>query len=313
MKVIDHIKESKTPFFSFEIVPPPRGRSIQDIVNIVKDIAPLQPRWIDVTSHSSTAYFHEKTDGTIERKTFKKRPGTIGICGVIQNRFKIDTVAHLLCLGFSKQETEDALIELSFLGIHNVLALRGDSLNYKKLSRPDRADNEYASDLVAQINDIKKGKYLEDINDCSHLDFCVGVAGYPEKHFEAPNLKSDIENLKKKVEAGAEYIVTQMFFDNQKYFDFVKQAREAGIQVPIVPGLKMIRNLNQLRTLPKSFYIDIPELLSDEMNKNPQHIVEIGKNWMKQQVQGLLSAGVPNVHLYIMNDSQDIVDVLKSI
>lgn len=311
MKVIEHIEKARNPIFSYEIVPPPRGRSVKDILDIVNALVPLNPAWIDVTSHSSLAHYNEKDDGTVERKIFKKRPGTIGICGIIQNRFKIDTVAHLLSLGFSKEETEDALLELSFLGIENVLALRGDGPNYKKEIQKNRSVNQYASELVEQINNVNNGHFLEEIDNCEKFEFCVGVAGYPEKHFEAPNLKSDILNLKRKVDAGASYIVTQMFFDNQKYFDFVNQCRAAGITVPIVPGLKILKNKTQLVSLPKNFYINLPDELVDQVMADPKNIGQIGLDWTKKQVEGLLNAKVPGVHFYIMNDTQSVVEVVK--
>lgn len=311
MKVAEHIQAAKDTLFSYEIVPPPRGRSIKDIIDIVEELAPLNPPWIDVTSHSSTADFQERVDGTIQKRTLRKRPGTLGICGVIQNRFRIDTVAHILCLGFTREETEDALIELSFLGIENVLALRGDAPNHKKNLRPDRTTNEFALDLVEQIKDLREGRYLDELERCAPLHFGVGVAGYPEKHFEAASLKLDIQNLKKKVEAGADYIVTQMFFDNQKYFDFVKQCREAGITIPIVPGLKVLRSVPQLKSIPKNFYIDFPDALVDEATASPQHVVEIGKRWAHQQVQELLDFGVPAIHFYVLNDVKSVVEVVK--
>jgi methylenetetrahydrofolate reductase (NADPH) len=311
MKVIEHIDRAKEPLFSYEIVPPPRGRTIKDITDVVEQLVPLNAPWIDVTSHSSTAYYSEKADGTIQKRVVKKRPGTIGICGVIQNRFKIDTVAHLLCLGFSREETEDALIEMSFLGIHNVLALRGDVPNFQKQVRIDRTSNMHAADLVGQICDLRRGRYLEEMNETAPLDFGIGVAGYPEKHFEAPNLKVDVERLKKKVDAGADYVVTQIFFDNQKYFDFVALAREAGIKVPIIPGLKVLRSVEQLRSLPKSFYINIPEALSESILKDPQHAAAIGKEWCTKQTRELLEHGAQNIHYYIMNDSSLIVDIVK--
>ncbi len=311
MKVIDHLKNAKNPLFSYEIVPPPRGRSVQDIIDIVNALAPLNPPWIDVTAHASAAYYNEKADGTVERKIYKKRPGTIGICGIIQNRFRIDTVVHLLSLGFTKEETEDALIELNFLGIENILALRGDSPNYKKEIHKDRHTNNYACELVEQIQQTNRGEFLDKSQDCSKFNFCVGVAGYPEKHFEAANLKLDIQNLKMKVDKGADYIVTQMFFDNNKYFDFVKQCREAGINVPIIPGIKVLKSMSQLSSIPKNFYIDFPDALVDEVTKNPKNILEIGKKWAENQVEDLLNKGVPSVHFYILNDTSTVVDIVK--
>lgn len=313
MKVTEHLDRAQNPLFSYEIVPPPRGRSVKDIIDIVEALIPLNPPWIDVTAHASAAYYHEKEDGSIERKIYKKRPGTIGICGIIQNRFKIDTVAHLLSLGFSREETEDALLELNFLGIHNVLALRGDGPNYKKELHKSRTQNSFASELVEQVRDMNKGIFLDDIEGCSTFNFCIGVAGYPEKHFEAPNLKLDVQNLKKKVDAGADYVVTQMFFDNNHYFEFVKLAREAGITVPIIPGIKVLKNTTQLVSIPKNFYIDFPDELVETVTKDPKHVVEIGKNWASKQVEGLLASGVPGVHFYIMNDTNTIVDIVKKV
>ena len=311
MKVIEHISRAKNPLFSYEIVPPPRGRSVQDIIEIVEALMPLNPPWIDVTAHASAAYYNEREDGTIERKIYKKRPGTIGICGIIQNRFKIDTVTHLLSLGFSKEETEDALLELNFLGIHNILALRGDGPNYKKELSKNRTQNNFASELVEQVSAMNKGVFLEEISEGAKFDFCVGVAGYPEKHFEAPNLRLDIMNLKRKVDAGADYVVTQMFYDNKNYFKFVELCREAGINVPIIPGIKVLRNVSQLTSIPKNFYIDLPDQLVDAVTQDPKNITAIGKEWATKQVEGLLAGGVQGVHFYIMNDTATIVDIVK--
>lgn len=311
MKVIEHLDRAKNPLFSYEIVPPPRGRTVKDIVDIVEKLAPLDPPWIDVTAHSAGAYYNERSDGSVERKIYKKRPGTIGICGIIQNRFKIDTVTHLLCHGFTKEETEDALIELNYLGVENVLALRGDGLNYSKKIDNHRRINKYASDLVSQLSDMRKGIFLDELSNAQPVDFCVGVAGYPEKHFEAPNLGFDIEHLKRKVESGAHYIVTQMFFDNDKFFEFVDHCREAGITVPIIPGLKILKSVNQLKSLPKNFYIDFPDELVSEIQSNPEHVKEIGINWAMKQTEDLLERGVSGVHYYIMNDTDSVIDIVK--
>lgn len=310
MKVIEHIDKAKNPLFSFEIVPPPRGRSIKDITEIVKVLEPANPPWIDVTAHPAGAFYNEKKDGTVERRIYKKRPGTIGICGIIQNRFKIDTVTHLLCNGFTKEETEDALIELQYLGIHNVLALRGDGLNYSKKVAKDRTVNRYAIDLVDQIEEMKQGKFLDDLSGAVPLDFCVGVAGYPEKHFEAPNLQYDLMWLKKKIEHGADYIATQMFFDNQHYWNFVKLCRENDINVPIIPGLKVLTSIKQLQRIPKNFYINFPEELVNEVMENPDHVREIGINWCRKQTEDLIEGGAPVSHYYVMNDASAVLDVL---
>lgn len=317
MKVIEHILGAKTPTFSFEIVPPPRGKSINEIIEVTEALSALNPAWIDVTSHKSTVEYLEKSDGTFVRKKVKKRPGTLGICGVIQNRFKIDTVAHLLCAGFTREETEDALIELNYLGIHNVLALRGDATeaakNPQELKQQNLSTHKYAAHLVEQVKQLGRGQFLEEMSESNPLEFCVGVAGYPEKHFEAPCLKDDIENLKHKVALGADYIVTQMFFDNRKYFEFVDQCRKAGITVPIIPGLKILRSVAQLKSIPKNFYIDIPAPLVDEVNAAPEHVIEIGKSWALKQMRELLEKNVPGLHLYVLNDVHSAVELVKKL
>jgi methylenetetrahydrofolate reductase (NADPH) len=222
-------------------------------------------------------------------------------------------VAHVLCLGFAKEETEDALIELNFLGIHNVLALRGDTPNFQKSFGKEKTLNYYAQDLVSQIHDLKKGRFLEELDNAHPLNYCIGVAGYPEKHYEAASLKLDIQNLKRKVDAGAEYITTQMFFDNKQYFNYVEHCRMAGINVPIVPGLKVIRSVKQLQSLPKSFHIDLPDQLVDEITENPDHVVEIGKNWALKQAEELMNAGVPSLHFYVLNDAPTICEIVKQL
>ncbi len=312
MKVIDHILSADKTLFSFEIVPPPRGRTLKDIIDIVQKLSPYSPSWIDVTSHASSISYQTLSNGEIKQKTQKKRPGTLGICGVIQNRFQIDTVAHLLCMGFTKQETEDALIELNYLGLENVLALRGDRPNFDKPKTPDQQTNTFAVDLVTQIKNINQGHYLDPLENAQKLDFCIGVAGYPEKHFESPSLKSDLFYLKQKIDQGAQYIVTQMFFDNQKYFDYVKLCQSQGITVPIIPGLKIIKNKQQLSSLPKSFHLSLPDSLVEQINlASPDEVQNIGLNWAKIQVQELIKNKVPSIHFYVLNDVDLVTKVIS--
>ena len=313
MHVSERLNTAKHPLFSFEVVPPNRGHKAEILFDIVTQLMPFNPAWIDVTSHAPFAQYRERRDGTVERIVSKKRPGTLGICGVIQNRFKIDTVAHILCLGFTREETEDALIELNYLGVHNVLALRGDGPNFEKKHAPGRTQNFYAKDLVEQICQLRESKYISDLDDAQGLDFCVGVAGYPEKHFEEKNKKTDIAQLKAKVDAGAGYIVTQMFFDNSHYFSFVEECRNAGIQVPIVPGIKILKSIAQLRSIPKTFFCDIPEDLVNEMHRNPNHVADFGIKHALGQCRDLLEKGAPGLHFYVLNDADLVARTMKEL
>jgi methylenetetrahydrofolate reductase (NADPH) len=313
MHVTEHLARSQNPLFSYEIIPPPRGKSAQDIFDMVEQVLPFNPPFIDVTSHSAEAYYEENNGGTIRRRVRKKRPGTISICGIIQNRYGIDTVPHLLCRGFTREETEDAMIELAFLGIHNVLAIRGDETNYKKEIASHRSVNHYADELVSQLVDLKQGRYLEDIANSEPMDICIGVGGYPEKHIESPNRKQDIHYLKQKVEAGADYIATQMFFDNRDYFRFVDECRAAGIEVPIIPGLKVVDRIKQLTLLPKNFHVSLPEEMVDEAMGNPKHIRDIGVKWTTKQCEELLNGGVKCLHFYIMNDAGAVTEVIRQL
>ncbi|MCP4291774.1 MAG: methylenetetrahydrofolate reductase [NAD(P)H] [bacterium] len=313
MHVTEHLDRADRTLFSFEIIPPPRGKTVRDIIEIVEQIAPVKPPFIDVTSHMAEAIYEELDDGSIKRRIRKKRPGTISICGIIQNRYGIETVPHLLCAGFTREETEDAIIELNYLGIENVLAIRGDQSNYNKVLRDGRTRNVYAQDLVEQVIDLREAKFLEDIAHSETIDFCVGVGGYPEKHVESPNMKTDLKYLKAKVDAGADYIVTQMFFDNTLFMDYVRKCREAGITVPIIPGLKPIESVRQLSSLPKHFHISMPEDLVDEIMESPQHVKEIGKSWTAKQLEGLVNSGTECIHFYVMNNARTTVDIIREL
>ena len=312
MKVIEHLERASNPLISYEIIPPKRGGSAEQMLSVVDELMPFNPPFIDVTSHSAEVSYKQMPDGSWKRCVKRKRPGTLGLCAAIEARFGIDTVPHLLCQGFTREETEDALIELNYLGIDNVLAIRGDDKGYDKPVPENRSTNEYAIDLVRQISAMNHGEYLEDLMDAAPTDFCVGVGGYPEKHFEAPNLAWDIMHLKEKVDAGAHYVVTQMFFDNEMYFDFLERCRDVGIDVPIIPGLKIISSKRHLRTLPKYFHTDIPEELAAEIEAaDPQHVEDVGVEWARRQTEELLSADVPCVHFYIMSSADTVTRVVE--
>ncbi|NUN09028.1 MAG: methylenetetrahydrofolate reductase [Ignavibacteriaceae bacterium] len=314
MKVTEHLQKAAGPLISFEIIPPKRGGDIKGLLAVIEDISKYNPPFIDITSHAAEVYYDE-TDTGIKKIIKRKRPGTLGICALIQNKYNIEAVPHILCKGFTREETEDFLIELNYLGIENVLAIRGDDSGYNKPLPAGRSANVYAGDLVQQIADMNKGKYLEEgLLDAKPSNFCVGISGYPEKHFEAPNLETDILYAKKKVEAGAEYIVTQMFYDNKVFFDYVDKCRAAGINVPIIPGLKILAVKSHLTTLPRDFYINIPVELSEEVMKaKPDHVLDIGVDWAVRQVTGLLDRGVPAVHFYIMQNSRPVTKLMDKL
>ncbi len=305
MKVIEHLQKADRPLISFEIIPPLRGGNVRSLLDLIEDLSKYEPPFIDITSHGAVVVYDETEKG-IERKIKRKRPGTLGVCALIQNKYNIDAVPHVLCHGFTRQETEDFLIELRYLGIDNVLAIRGDDHGYRK-KREGRTSNEYATDLIQQISDMNRGKYLEDLLEADPSSFCIGAAGYPEKHFEAPNLQADVHWVKKKVDAGAEYIVTQMFFDNRHYFAFVDECRRQGVDVPIIPGLKIITTKRQLKTIPRTFHCEIPVDLSTEIDAaRPKKVLEIGVEWALAQARELLDKGVPSVHFYIMQNAKAI-------
>jgi methylenetetrahydrofolate reductase (NADPH) len=316
MKVIEHINQAKKTLVSFEILPPLKGKGINALWEHLDPLMEFNPAFINVTYHRSESMFKKKTDGTFEKVEVRKRPGTVGICAAIMNRYKVDAVAHLICGGFSRQETEDALIDLAFLGIDNVLVLRGDAAKNESAFEPEPGGNRYAIDLMRQVINMNNGIYLEeDLKNAVKTNFCIGVAGYPDKHFEAPNMKSDLQFLKAKVEAGAEYITTQMFFDNQKYFEFVKCCRDVGIQVPVVPGLKPISSKKQLTVIPRTFHVDIPEDLYNAIckAKNDAEVEIIGAEWMLQQSKELKKEGVPVLHYYTLGKPHIIAKVVKEL
>ncbi len=312
MKVIEHLERASEPLISFEIIPPLRGGNFQDLNSLIEDLVSFRPPFIDITSHAAEVSYDETRDG-IQRRIKRKRPGTMGVCALIQNKYNVDAVPHVLCRGFTREETEDFLIELRYLGIDNVLVVRGDDAAYEKPLHSGRSANQYASDLVEQVVAMNNGRYLEDdLLDAEPTRFCVGVAGYPEKHFESPNAESDLRYTKAKVEAGGEYIVTQMFFDNRHYFDFVDRCREAGIEAPIIPGLKILVTRRQLTTLPRNFYCEIPSELADEVEAaRPEQALDIGVEWAARQTRELLEAGAPAVHFYVMQGSKPVSRVLN--
>ncbi|MCU0430284.1 MAG: methylenetetrahydrofolate reductase [NAD(P)H] [Cytophagaceae bacterium] len=312
MKVVDHIKNAKGTLFSIEILPPLKGQDIKSIFDAIEPLMEFKPPFIDVTYHREEYLYKKRENGYLEKVATRKRPGTVGICAAIMNRFQVDAVPHIICGGFSKEETENALIDLSFLGVDNVLALRGDAIKSEGVFVPEKNGNNYATDLIEQITNMNKGRYLDDeVENAAPSNFCIGVAGYPEKHFEAPNMKSDIKYLKQKVEMGAEYVVTQMFFDNSKYFEFVETCRKEGIQVPIIPGLKPLTTKSQIAALPRIFNIDLPNDFTDALDKCKDNaaVKEVGTEWCIQQSKELKAAGVPVLHYYSMGKS----DIIKTI
>ena len=316
MKVIDHINNAKGTLCSFEVLPPLKGKGINAIYDHLDPLMEFKPSFINVTYHRSETMFKKKSDGTFEKVEVRKRPGTVGICAAIMNHYQIDAVPHLICGGFSKRETEDALIDLNFLGIDNVLVLRGDAARNEASFEPHPDGNRYALDLLRQVRNLNHGIYLEeDIKNGGKTNFCMGIAGYPEKHFEAPNLQTDMGYLKAKVDAGAEYIMTQMFFDNQKFFDFVKTCKANGIEVPIIPGLKPITNNKQLTILPKIFHVDIPAELSGEIMKakSDDDVEKIGTEWLIEQSKELKKFGVPVLHYYTLGKPKIIWNVVKEL
>ena len=317
MKITDHIKNAdKKTLFSFEIIPPKKGNNIQELYDNIDPLMEFNPPFIDVTTSREEYVYVDKGDGLLDRKITRTRPGTLGICAAIKHKYDVDTVPHVLCGGFTKEETEYLLVDCDYLGIQNVMALRGDAMSHQKYFEKTNGGHPFAKDLVTQINDLNSGKYLHDVIETSHKsNFCIGVAGYPEKHLESPSMQTDLKYLKEKVDAGADYIVTQMFFDNQKYFDFLNAAKQIGIDVPIIPGIKPIAVTRHLQLLPQVFRIDLPEALIKAVQncKTNKEVSQVGIEWAIQQSKELLEAGVPVLHYYSMGKSDNIKKIASAI
>lgn len=317
MKVTEYINQAAgKPLVSFEILPPLKGSSIQSIYNTLDPLMEFKPPFINVTYHRAEYMYRRKADGSFEKTVIRKRPGTVGICAAIINRYHVDAVPHIVCGGFTKEETEDALIDLNFLGIDNLLVLRGDPTKNEATFEPEAGGHAHAIDLLKQAVSMNQGTYLEeDLNNGVKTNFCIGVAGYPEKHYEAPNMKSDLSHLKAKIDAGAEYIITQMFFDNSKFFEFVKMCRESGIHVPIIPGIKPLTQKKQINTLPRLFHVDIPDQLAAAINqcKTDDEAKQVGIDWAAAQCKELLDAKAPVLHFYTMSNAAPVKAIVSKL
>lgn len=315
MKVTDHLAAAKETLFSFEILPPLKGKSIASIYAGINPLMEFKPKFINVTYHREEIIYIERENGLLEKKAVRKRPGTVGICAAVMNKYDVDTIPHLICGGFSMEDTENALIDLHFLGIDNVLALRGDAVKSEANFRAHHGGHTFAVELIEQVQNMNSGAYFTEGQGQDPTNFCIGTAAYPEKHFEAMNLETDLHYLKAKVAAGASYLVTQMFFDNQKYFDFVAACRAAGITVPIIPGLKPIKSLAHISFLPKFFHIDYPTALSKELLKckSNAQVEAVGIEWGIAQSQALKAAGVPCIHYYTMSNSTSVKQIASEV
>ncbi len=316
MTAAELVLKNKETKFSFELLPPLKGNDIAKVFNTIDVLKEFNPQFINITSHREEYSFVTTKEGSIEKKIIRKRPGTVAVAASIQNKYGIKVIPHIIGRGFTKSETEYALIDLNFLGIHDILVLRGDDAHKDKFPPRTEACNEYAIELAQQVNDFNAGKYLDGTaNDPVSTPFAYGVAGYPEKHEEAPNMESDLNHLKAKVDAGAEYIMTQMFFDNQKYYDFVDKCRAMGINVPIIPGIKPITTANQLTVLPKIFSCDIPEEFAKEIRKckNNDEVKQVGVEWCTQQSLDLKKNGVPIIHYYTMMATQSVKKIAEAV
>jgi methylenetetrahydrofolate reductase (NADPH) len=316
MKVIELIQQSKKTLFSFELLPPLKGQKADKLYRTIDELIEYNPQYINITTHRDEVEFRELPGGLMEKRIVRKRPGTVAIAAAIQHTYNIPVVPHIVCGGFTREETENMLLDLHFLGINNVLALRGDGLKSENIFTPEREGHSHAVELVTQMMNLKKGKYLDpEIKNTAELDFCIGVAGYPEKHFEASNLDIDLANLKEKVDAGADYIVTQLFFDNQKYYDFVSRCRAIGITIPIIPGIKPLAMINQVTVLPKLFSIDIPEEFAREVRKckTNDEAKAVGTEWAISQARDLIAHKVPCLHIYTYGISDNTRQIAKAV
>ena len=316
LKVTEHIEAASKTLFSFELLPPLKGQNIEHIQLAVDPLMEFKPAFVNVTYHQEEFVYKQLTNGLLERKTVRKRPGTVGIAAAIMYRYQVNVVPHIICGGFSREETENALIDLNFLGVKNLLVVRGDPQPSEKYFQAEPGGHQHSIDLVKQVAELNQGKYLEEeLLNTRPTDFCIGVAGYPEKHIEAPNMESDLKFLKMKVDAGAQFIVTQMFFDNSKYFDFVDRCRQAGILVPIIPGLKPISTVGQLNTLPQTFNIDLPDALVKEVQKctDNKQARQVGVEWAIAQSKELIEKGAPVIHFYTMGRSDNIRKIAEAV
>lgn len=316
MKVSEILAGSKRAFPSLEIVPPLRGLTKDELLESIEPFMEFSPRYINVTSHRDEFEFRQEVDGSFTRHLIRNRISETTVCAAIMSRYDVEVVPHLICGGSTAEEIESKLDNLAFLGINNIVALRGDCISGEKRFSPTPGGYRYASELVEGIRSYQGSSTYRRSRGLEADDrfFCIGVGAYPEKHFEAPNIETDIANLKRKVDAGADYIITQMFFDNKVYYDFVEKCREAGITVPIIPGLKPISTFRQLSILPEAFSLDIPLELSQELTKakdDKDAIYNIGKEWCTMQCRDLIKNGAPAVHFYTMGKSQNITGILK--
>jgi len=316
MKVTEHIAKANSTLFSLEVLPPLKGQNIKSVYDSIETVLDYNPSFINVTYHREEFVYRKVSDNLHEKKVVRKRPGTVGLCAALQSKFKIDTIPHVLCGGFNKEDTENFLIDLDFLEIDNVLALRGDAVKSEPYFKAEEHGHQYANELIGQVKDLNAGNYLDqELANTSATNFCIGAAAYPEKHMESPNLDMDIHYLKQKVDSGAEFLITQMFFDNQKYFSFVEKCREAGITVPIIPGIKPLASKRQMSMLPHKFFVDLPDELASEVMKCKTNVdvKALGVEWAIHQSQELIKYGVPVLHYFSMGKSDSIRDIVKEV